>query len=149
MSWWIHTMTYNDLEYAIVVARGMGLRDGIHALQYIKDNFNIEPSLSTYWRALLRVDQSTFKELEYITENKVQKHIQRIKYFERLKFIGLAALEEQEDPAKKMRQIIQLAELEKYIAQLESMTAKYFEKALNEANKKPKDTPNLELIPIQ
>lgn len=125
-------MTYNEREYAICVASGMGLT-GTKAITWIKDTFDIKMGESTYWRDYANLQATPFKELERISVNKIILHLQRISYFYHLRTKINKSIDELDDkPEAQTRAIIRAAELEKYIAQLESMSRTYFDKATKE-----------------
>lgn len=132
-------MPYNETEYAIVVASGMGITQGENAIKYIKENFGLEIPRSTYWRYYGKLQAQPFKELEYLTVNKVILHLQRIAYFYHLRTKINKALDEEDKPEAITRMALRAAELEKYIAQLESMSRAYFEKAVKDGQTIPQE----------
>jgi hypothetical protein len=133
-------MGYNDIDYAIVVAGGTGVRPGKQAVQFISEQFGIKIPIATYWKHFAKIDSNPWPELKSITERKMQMHLQRLAYFYSLRKKMNDAIEElQEEPERQTRAILRAAKLETYIAQLESLSRIFYEDAQKEQANKPKE----------
>ena len=119
-------MTYNDTEYAILTALGFGLK-GKPAIEFIKEHFQLDIPIATYWRHLGKLEATFPIELEHQMKTVIQKHIARLHMFYNNRTILLKALEDEETPYKKAKIAMDLAKHEVYIAQLEGLSRKYFE----------------------
>jgi len=121
-------MTYTDREYAIVVANALQLK-GKHATKYIAEEFDIKIPIATYWRAYSKLQKSIPEELKEESESKIMKHVERLNLFRNWRIKLNRAIQQEQKPEALSRMIIRAAELEKYIAQLESMSVSYYEKS--------------------
>jgi hypothetical protein len=119
-------MTLSDIEYAVAIAHQTisPLRD---ELAYVQEKTGVKLSQKGFYRTLERIDRGAIEEIESIARNMPAIHAQRVRMFESLQQGNFKDLQEEESPHKRVLIRRQIAEMEKYIAQLQSISKRVLE----------------------
>ncbi len=114
-------MPLNATEMEVIIAQATSSSEN-EALQYLKEH-GYEMHRATYYRTLARIDVESGKRLYEIAKNQKKRHRARIDKLEAIEKLMWENYKECDDPAKRVRILKEIREMQVYLSAFDQGTA--------------------------